>query len=145
MDNYGLQDPQKLLSVLRALKKYEYDVKRIITEFSVRRSMKKERLAIQLDRGILEHRIRKVKDLLPLAEQLSRLNIGIGELLAFHFAVHEKADMEKRLGGQEHDKAIQQICMFNAITSNVTQAFLSIFLQSLQMRVFSNAKGAMST
>jgi hypothetical protein len=125
--------------------------------------MKEERLAIQLDRRILEHRIRKVKDLLPLGEQLSRLNIGIGELLAFHFAVHEKADMEKipldaaayrtaediryyrQLGGQEHDKAIQQICMFNAITSNVTQAFLSIFLQSLQMRVFSNAKGAMST
>ena len=32
---------------------------------------------------------------LPLAEQIMRLKVGIGELLAFHSAVCEKADMEK--------------------------------------------------
>ncbi|MGB6593210.1 MAG: hypothetical protein WBE68_17055 [Candidatus Nitrosopolaris sp.] len=30
-----------------------------------------------------------------LVEQIKRLKVGIGELLAFHSAVHEKADMER--------------------------------------------------
>ena len=56
---------------------------------------KKERLGIEFDRRRLEERIRKVKDVLPLAEQLTRFRIGIGEVLAFHSAVYEKTDMEK--------------------------------------------------
>jgi hypothetical protein len=32
---------------------------------------------------------------LPLAEQIMWLKIGIGELLAFHSAVFEKADVER--------------------------------------------------
>ncbi|MFZ0513864.1 MAG: hypothetical protein WAM14_19820 [Candidatus Nitrosopolaris sp.] len=33
------------------LKKYKYDDKRIMAEFSIRRSMKKERLGIEFDRA----------------------------------------------------------------------------------------------
>ena len=95
MDKYHLEDPKKFLNVLRALKKYKYDDKRIMAEFSIRRSMKKEQLGIEFDRRRLEERIIKVKDVLPLAEQIMRLRVGIGELLAFHSAVYEKADMEK--------------------------------------------------
>ena len=122
MDKYHLQDPKKLLNVLRALKKYKYDDKRIMAEFSIRRSMK--------------------KDVLPLAEQIMRLKIGIGELLAFHSAVFEKADMEKipsdsvaykvvedirdysQLGGlkKEHYRVQQQIYMFNAFMA-ITHVF----------------------
>jgi hypothetical protein len=40
-------------------------------------------------------RLATVKDVLPLAEQITQLKMGIGELLAFHCAVYEKADMEK--------------------------------------------------
>jgi hypothetical protein len=43
----------------------------------------------------LEDRIMDCKDVLQLAEQITRLKIGIGELLAFHSAVYEKADMER--------------------------------------------------
>lgn len=57
--------------------------------------MKKEIIGIEYDRRRLEERIRKVKDLLPLAEQIMRLKIGIGELLAFHSSVYEKADIER--------------------------------------------------
>ncbi|MGA8082681.1 MAG: hypothetical protein WCC17_00615 [Candidatus Nitrosopolaris sp.] len=32
---------------------------------------------------------------MPLAEQIMRLKVDIGELLAFHSAVLEKADMER--------------------------------------------------
>ena len=37
--------------------------------------MKKERLGIEFDRRRLEERIRKVKDVLPLAEQIMRLKV----------------------------------------------------------------------
>ena len=94
MDKYHLEDPRRFFNLLRALKKYKYDAKRIVAEFSVRHSVKKERIGIEYDRRRLEERIRKVKDVLPLAEQIMRLKIGIGELLAFHCAVYEKADME---------------------------------------------------
>ena len=95
MDKYHLEDPKKFLNVLRALKKYKYDDKRIMAEFSLRRSMKKERREIEFNRRILEGRDKNVKDVLSLAEQLIRFRIGIGELLAFHSAVFEKADMER--------------------------------------------------
>jgi hypothetical protein len=89
---------------------------------------------------------------LPLAEQLIQFRIGIGEVLAFHSAVFEKADVEKipldaaayriaedirdyrQLGGlkQEHDKAIQQICVLNAIAANKQVALMSLIrLQSM--------------
>ena len=90
MGKYHLEDPKR-----RALKKYKYDDKRIVAEFSVRRSMKKERIEIEFNRRRLEERITKVKNVLPLAEQIMRLKIGIGELLAFHSVVYEKAEMEK--------------------------------------------------
>ena len=152
MDKYHLEDPKKFLSVLRALKKYKYDDKRIMAEFSIRRSMKKERLGIEFDRRRLEERIVKVKDVLPLAEQLIQFRIGMGEILAFHSAVHEKADMEKipldaaayriaediryyrQLGGlkQEHNKVTQQICMLNAFSANKQEAIMALFrLQSM--------------
>ena len=87
MDKYHLEDPKKFLNVLRVLKQYKYDDK-IMAEFSVRRSMKKERIGIEFDRRRLEEKIRKVKDVLPLVGQIMRLKVGIGELLAFHSAVY---------------------------------------------------------
>ena len=87
-----------------------------------------------------------MKDLLVLAEQIMRLKIGIDELLAFHSAVYEKADMEKlpldeaayriaediryyrQLGWvkQELNKATQQICVFNAFMANKQAALMSL-------------------
>ena len=147
MDKYHLEDPKKFLNVLRALEKYKYDYKRIMAEFSVRRSMKKQRLGIEFDRRRLEEMIVKVKDVLPLAEQLIQFRIGIGEVLAFHSAVFEKADMEKipldatayriaediryyrQLGGlkQEQNKVTQQICMLNALPANKQEAIMALF------------------
>jgi hypothetical protein len=52
-------------------------------------------MEIEFNQRRLKQRITKVKYVLPLAEQIMRLKVGIGELLAFHSAVYEKADMEK--------------------------------------------------
>jgi hypothetical protein len=145
MDKYHLEDPKKFLNVLRALKKYKYDDKRIMAEFSIRRSMKKERLGIEFDVRRLDRMI-KVKDLLPLAEQIMRLKVGIGELLAFRSVVYEKADVERipldtaaykvvedirdysQLGGlkKEQDRVQQQIYMFNALMANKQQAIMAL-------------------
>jgi hypothetical protein len=43
----------------------------------------------------LEARANQYKEVLPLCEQIFRLRIGIDELLAFHTAVCEKAEMYK--------------------------------------------------
>lgn len=37
----------------------------------------------------------EVKDVLPLAEEIMRFNVCMSEMLAFHRAVYEKADMER--------------------------------------------------
>jgi hypothetical protein len=95
MDKYHLRDPVKFLNVLQILKKYRYDHRKIVCEFSIRRSLKKERMEIEFNRRLLNNRLIKVKDVLPLAEQIVRLNVGISELLAFHSAVYEKADIER--------------------------------------------------
>jgi hypothetical protein len=93
-----------------------------------------------------------VKDVLPLAEQITQLKMGIGELLAFHSAVYEKADMERiplhtaaykivediqhysQLGGlkKELERLQQQIFMSNMIMTTRQQALVSLMrLQAL--------------
>ena len=116
-----LEDPKKFLNVIRNLKKYKYDDKRIVAEFST-----------------------------ILSEQIMRLDVGIGEILALHSAVYE--DMERipldtaaykvveeirdysQLGGlkKEQDRLQQQIYMFNAFMANKQAALMSLFrLQSM--------------
>ena len=90
--------------------------------------------------------------MLPLAEQIMGFNIGIGEILAFHSAVYEKADMKRippdtaaykvvedirdysQLGGlkKEQNRLQQQIYMFNAFMANKQAALMSLIrLQSM--------------
>ena len=87
-----------------------------------------------------------MKDVLPLAEQITQLNMGVGELLAFHCAVYEKADMEKipldtaaykivediqhysQLGGlkKEQDRLQQQISMSQMLMASRQTTFESL-------------------
>ena len=152
MGKYHLEDPKKFLNVIGNLKNYKYDDKRIVAEFSTIRSMKKVKWEIDNHRRRLEDRVKKCKDVLPLAEQLMRLNVGIGEFLAFHSAVYEKADMEmipldkaaykvvddiadySQLDGlkKEQERLQQQIYMFNVVMANKQAALMSLFrLQSM--------------
>jgi hypothetical protein len=43
------------------------------------------------------------------AEQIMRLKVGIGELLAFHSAVYEKADMERIPSDSTAYKVVEDI------------------------------------
>src|SRR5215467_3360544 len=97
MRRYGIgpEDPRKIQTCFQQLKDANYKAEEVIAGYANMQTLRKERMELDEERRALEARLTKVKDALPLAEQITRLNIGVGELLAFHCAVYEKADMEK--------------------------------------------------
>jgi hypothetical protein len=97
MRRYGIgpEDPRKIQTCFQQLKDANYNAEEVIAGYANMETLRKERMGLDEERQAFETRLTTVKDVLPLAEQITRLNIGVGELLAFHCAVYEKADMEK--------------------------------------------------
>jgi chromosome segregation ATPase len=91
----GLEDPRKIQACFQRLKNANYNTEEVIAGYANMETLRKERMELDEERQTFEARLATVKDVLPLAEQITRLNIGVGELLAFHCAVYEKADTEK--------------------------------------------------
>jgi predicted RNase H-like nuclease (RuvC/YqgF family) len=91
----GPEDPRKIQTCLQRLKNTNYNAEGVIAGYANMETLRKERMELDEERRAFEARIATVKDVLPLAEQITRLKMGIGELLAFHSAVYEKADMER--------------------------------------------------
>jgi stage III sporulation protein SpoIIIAA len=91
----GPEDPRKIQACLQRLKDANYNAEEVIAGYANMQALRKERMKLDEERLALEARLTTVKDVLPLTEQITRLKMGIGELLAFHSAVYEKADMEK--------------------------------------------------
>ena len=87
------EDPTRLLSILRTIKQIGYDPKKIVARFSQIESLRQTEKGLKNNCKIFEERIDRCREVLPLCEQIVRLRIGIGELLAFHTAVSEKAEM----------------------------------------------------
>ena len=65
---------------------------------------------------MLEERVARCKGVLPLAEQISRLPIGIGELLAFHTAVSEMAEMNNLSMESAAYHVIEDIQYYNKLS-----------------------------
>jgi hypothetical protein len=148
MRRYGIgpEDPGKIQTCLQRLKDANYNAEEVIAGYANMQALKKERMELDEERLAFEARLAAVKDVLPLAEQITRLNVGIGELLAFHSAVYEKSNMERippdtaaykvveeirdysQLGGlkKEQDRLQQQIFMFNAFMANRQAALMSL-------------------
>jgi hypothetical protein len=141
----------KIQTCLQRLKDANYDVEEVIDGYANMEALRKERMELDEERTF-EARFATVKDVLPLAEQITQLKMGICELLAFHSAVYEKADMERipldtvaykivediqhysQLGGlkKEQDRPQQQIFMSNMIMTTRQQALVSLMrLQAL--------------
>jgi hypothetical protein len=85
----------KIQACLQRLKDANYDVEEVIAGYANMEALRKERMDLDEERLAFEARLATVKDVLPLAEHMTRLEMGIGELLAFHTTVYEKADMER--------------------------------------------------
>src|SRR5437660_8818614 len=86
------EDPDKLVTVLNNIRHYGYHPKKIVAEFCNIKSRRRREKALQDNSKRLEERMARCQSVLPLCEQIVRLRIGMGELLAFHTAVSEKAE-----------------------------------------------------
>ena len=154
MRRYGIgpEDPRKIQACLQRLKDANYNAEEVIAGYANMDALRNERMELDEERLAFEARLAAVKDVLPLAEQIMRLKVGIGELLAFHSAVYEKSDMERippdtaaykvvedirdysQLGGlkKEQNRLQQQIFMSNMIMTTRQQALVSLMrLQAL--------------
>src|SRR5215469_12856884 len=142
----GLEDPRKIQACFQRLKDANYNAEEVIAGYVNMEALRKERMEFDEERLAFEARLATVKDVLPLAEQITQLKMGIGELLAFHTAVYEKADMTRippdtaaykivedirdysQLGGlkKEQNRLQQQIFMSNLIMTTREQALVSL-------------------
>jgi transcriptional regulator with XRE-family HTH domain len=148
MRRYGIgpEDPSKIHACLQRFKDANYNTEEVIAGYANMEALRKERMELDEERLAFETRLATVKDVLPLAEQITRLKMGVDELLAFHSAVYEKADMERipldtaaykivedirdysQLGllKKEQDRLQQQIFMSNMIMASRQQALVSL-------------------
>jgi hypothetical protein len=84
------EDPGKLLTVLDTLKN-SLDPKKIVAEFSNIKSLKQREKALKDNCEMLEKRMSRDRQVVPLLQQIRSMGIGIDKLLPFSLAVNEKA------------------------------------------------------
>jgi hypothetical protein len=117
LSKHGLstEDPTRLLLILRTIKQIGYEPQKIVAEFSNIKSLKRREKALQNNCKILEERVAKCQSVLPLCEQIVRLPIGICELLAFHTAVSEKAELNNLSMESAAYRVIEDIHYYNRL------------------------------
>jgi hypothetical protein len=89
----SIQDPHILLSVLNTIRQIGYEPQKIVREFSRIKSLRQTERELNNSCKALESRLSRYREVLPMCEQIVRLRIRMGELLAFHTVVCEKAEM----------------------------------------------------
>jgi CRISPR/Cas system CMR-associated protein Cmr5 small subunit len=111
----SIEDPTKLLLVLRTIKQIGYDPQKIVARFSYIKSLSQTEKGLEDNCKMLEERVARCESVLPLAEQISRLRIGIGELLAFHTSVSETAEMNNLSMESAAYRVIEDIQYYNKL------------------------------
>jgi len=86
--------PTRLMSILQTIKQIGYEPHKIVARFSNIESLRQTEKGLKNNCKIFEERIARCREVLLLSEQIVQLRIGIGELLAFHTAVCEKAERQ---------------------------------------------------
>ena len=109
------EDPTRLLSILRTIKQIGYEPQKIVARFSHIESLRQTEKGLKNNCKIFEERIARCLEVLPLCEQIVRLRIGIGELLAFHTAVSEKAEMYNLSMESAAYRVIEDIQYYNKL------------------------------
>jgi hypothetical protein len=127
------EDPTRLLSILRTIKQIGYDPQKIVARFSYIKSLRQTEKGLEDNCKILEERVARCQGVLPLAEQISRLPIGIGELLAFHTAVSETAEMNNLSMESAAYRVIEDIQYYNklgGIKKQLSEASTKVFMMN---------------
>ena len=91
------------------MKHCRYDPKKIVARFSQLESLRQTERGLIDNCRVLEERVDRCREVLPLCEQIVRLRIGIGELLAFHTAVCERAEKNNLSRDSAAYRVIQDI------------------------------------
>jgi len=89
----SLKDPRILLSILKTIREIGYEPRKIVSEFSQIKSLRQTERQLNNSCKALESRLSGCREILPMCEQVMRVGIGFPELLAYHTAVVNKAEM----------------------------------------------------
>jgi len=107
--------PTRLMSILQTIKQIGYEPHKIVARFSNIESLRQTEKGLKNNCKKIEERIARCQEVLPLSEQIIRLPIGLGELLAFHTAVCEKADMHNLSMQSAAYRVIEDIQYYNKL------------------------------
>jgi hypothetical protein len=135
LSKHGLstEDPTRLLLILRTIKQIGYDPQKIVARFSYIKSLRQTEKGLKDNCKMLEERVARCQGVLPLAEQISRLRIGIDELLAFHTAVSETAEMNNLSMESAAYHVIEDIQYYNklgGIKKQLSEASTKVFMMN---------------
>jgi hypothetical protein len=111
----SLEHPTRLLLLLQTIKQIGYEPQKIVARFSRIESLRQTEKGLKNNCKIFEQRIGRCLEVLPLCEQIIRLRIGIGELLAFHTAVSEKAEIYNLSMESAAYRVIEDIQYYNKL------------------------------
>jgi hypothetical protein len=87
----SIEDPNRLITILKTIKQLKYDPNKIVAEFSRLNSLRRSERILKNNCQILEQRMSEDKQVLSLLQQIQSMGIGIDKLLPFSLAVNEKA------------------------------------------------------
>ena len=87
----SIEDPNRLLAILKSIKQLKFDPNKIIAEFSRLNSLKRTERILKNNCQILENRMSGDRQVLPLLQRIRSMGIGVDKLLPSSLAVNEKA------------------------------------------------------
>lgn len=94
LEKHGLDihDTYRLMNLLANTKQYEFEPKRIVAKLSGIRQLEKRERVLRNNCLFFAKRLDKYKEIIPLAEKIVAMKIGISELLALDAAVTERSE-----------------------------------------------------
>ena len=126
----SVKHPHNLISVLETITQIGYEPRKIVRELSRIKSLKQRERRLNDNFKAFEYRASQYREVLPICEQIVRLRIGMEELLTFHTAVCEKAEMRNLSRESAAYCVIEDIRDYNKLTGMKKQ------LNDISMQIF---------
>jgi hypothetical protein len=95
LEKHGLsaKDIDKLLNLLLNAKEYQFDAKKISGKLRGIQRLEKKEKQLRGRCEIFTKQAAKYKNILPLVEEISALQIGVEDLIAFKIAINQAAKL----------------------------------------------------
>ena len=132
LDKHGLsaQDTDKLLNLLLNAKEYQFDAKKIARKLRGIERLEKKEKQLRGRCEIFTKQAAKYKSILPLVEEISALQIGVEDLIAFKIAINQAVKLYNLPPLAATLRLIEDITLYNKIGG------LNRELQKLSLRKF---------